>query len=200
MSKLFFSLLFTVFAVAAQAGNPGNGATFKVNVNESSIGWTAQKVTGKHNGTVSIKEGSLEINDGVLTGGTFIMDMTSISVSDLEGNGKTKLEGHLKSDDFFGVETFPTATLVITDTKSKGDGNYDITADLTIKGITNPIKFSAIVKPQGNTFTASSTITVDRTLYNVRYGSGKFFQDLGDKAIYDEFELNVTLVTEELKS
>jgi len=197
MSKLIFSLLFTASFVAAHAGNPDQGNTVKVNTTASTIVWTAKKVTGKHNGTVTIKEGHLDINDGVLTGGSFVIDMTSITVTDLQGGGKAKLEGHLKSDDFFSVETFPTATLVITEAQAKGDGNYDIKADLTIKGITNPIQFSAVVKPEGNLIKATADIKVDRTLYDVRYGSGKFFSNLGDNMINDEFELAVSLVTGE---
>lgn len=197
MSKLILSLLFTASFIAANAGNPDHGNTLKVNTIESTIVWTAKKVTGKHNGTVAIKEGHLDINDGILKGGSFVIDMTSITVTDLQGGGKAKLEGHLRSDDFFSVETFPTATLVITEATSKGDGNYDIKADLTIKGITNPIAFSAIVKPEGKLIKATADIKVDRTLYDVRYGSGKFFKDLGDSMIYDEFELAVSLVTGE---
>ena len=197
MSKLILSLLFSASFIVAQAGNPDQGNIVKVNTTESTIAWTAKKVTGKHNGTITIKEGHLDINDGFLTGGSFVIDMTSITVTDLQGGGKAKLEGHLKSDDFFGVETFPTATLVITEAKAKGDGNYDIKADLTIKGITNPIEFSAIVKTDGNLIKATADIKVDRTLYNIRYGSDKFFNDLGDSMIYDEFELAVRLVTGE---
>ncbi|HUR30023.1 MAG TPA: YceI family protein [Saprospiraceae bacterium] len=197
MKKLFFSILFTISVIAVNAGNPGNGVPIKVKPSESAIAWTAYKVTGKHHGLVAIKEGSLDIQDGLLTGGSFVIDMTSISVSDLQGNGKAKLESHLKSDDFFGVEQFPTATLVITEAKSNGDGNYDIKANLTIKGITNPIAFNAIINQGGNTFKASADITVDRTLYNVRYGSGKFFENLGDATISDEFVLNVSLVAGE---
>lgn len=197
MNKLFYALLFVVFAIAAHAGNPGEGVTLKVNTTQSTIGWTGKKVTGKHNGTINIKEGSVDISDGVLTGGSFVIDMTSIAVSDLTGNGKGKLEGHLKSDDFFGVESFPTASLVITEAIAKGNHNYDIKGNLTIKGITNPVQFNAIVKPEGKLIKATADITVDRTLYNVRYGSGKFFDDLGDSTISDEFVLTVNLVAEE---
>lgn len=197
MSKLFFSFLFAVIAISTQAGNPGEGKTLKVNAGESNIAWTASKVTGQHSGVVGIKEGSITIDDGALTAGSFVIDMTSITVTDMEGKGKANLEGHLKSDDFFGVETYPTATLIITDAKLKGNGDYAIKANLTIKGITNPVEFTANVKPEGSHYKASATIKVDRSLYNVRYGSGKFFEDLGDKTIYDEFELAVTLVTAE---
>ena len=194
MSKLFFSVLFAAFAITAQASIPVSGQPIKVNTTDSKILWTASKVTGKHNGAVAIKEGHLEMNDGVLTGGSFTMDMTSISVLDLEGKGKENLEGHLKSDDFFGVEKFPSATLVIKDAKSTGSGVYNIKADLTIKGITHPVEFVANVKPEGARIKATADIKVDRSMYDVKYGSGKFFDNLGDKTIHDDFNLAVTLV------
>jgi polyisoprenoid-binding protein YceI len=122
------------------------------------------------------------------------MDMTSITVLDQEGGGKTKLEGHLKSDDFFGVEKYPTSTLVVTKTVSKGEGQYAVTADLTIKGITHPINFDAVLKLGSDRATVTADLKIDRTLYDVRYGSGKFFDDLGDKTIDDIFELNVKIV------
>ena len=104
-----------------------------------------------------------------------------------------KLEGHLKSDDFFGVQNFPAATLKITKVKAKGDG-YNVMADLTIKGITEPVEFMATVKEKDGMIHAMSDIKIDRSKYNVRYGSNSFFDNLGDKAIYDEFDLSVNLV------
>jgi len=194
MTKLFFSLLITAgMAIAAQAANPGNDV--KVNAAASTLEWTGRKVTGKHNGTINLKEGSLQIKDGFLLGGTFVIDMTTIKDTDMQGEYATKLEGHLKSDDFFGVEAFPTATLVITQANAKGEGMYDIKANLTIKGITQPINFTTQIIPEGKKYKATSNITVDRSLFNVKYGSGKFYEDLGDKTIYDEFDLKVTLVT-----
>ncbi len=194
MTKSFLFILFIAGSIAAQAGNPGDVNLLKVKVDESTIAWTGRKVTGQHNGTLAIKEGTLNMEDGVLLGGSFTIDMTSITVLDQEGGGKTKLEGHLKSDDFFGVQTYPTATLVVTEANLKGSGLYSITADLTIKGITHPIIFDAVLKHESNQIVATADIKVDRSLYNVRYGSGKFFENLGDKTIYDEFDLAVKLV------
>lgn len=195
MIKSILSLLFISLFVTANAGNPNHIETVKVNTAASVVEWTARKVTGQHNGTVAIKEGELKMNHGVLAGGSFTMDMTTITVTDITGGGKAKLEGHLKSDDFFSVDSFNTAKLVITKVADKGDGNYHITADLTIKGITNPIEFDANLKSEGDLIKATANIRVDRTLYNVRYGSGKFFENLGNSMIYDEFDLAVTLVT-----
>ena len=196
MTKLFLSLLVTfALTLTAYAGTPGDGTILKVKTDQSTISWTGKKVTGKHHGIVNIKEGSLSLNDkGVLTGGNFIIDMPTITVLDLEGNGKANLEKHLKSDDFFGVETFPTASLNVKNAKATGNNTYDVTADLTIKGITHEITFPASVSVEGKEATAKAEIKIDRSLFDVRYGSGKFFENLGDKTIYDEFELQVTLV------
>lgn len=194
MTKLFFSLLLTAsFAIAAQAENPGND--LKVNLTASTLEWTGRKVTGKHHGTVNLKEGSLQIKDGILLGGSFVIDMTTIKDTDMQGEYATKLEGHLKSDDFFGVTAYPTASLVITQANAKGEGMYEVKGNLTIKGITQPISFTTQVTQEGKKYKATSNITIDRTLFNVKYGSGKFYEDLGDTTIYDEFDLKVTLVT-----
>lgn len=170
-------------------------ATYQANVDESSVAWTATKVvSGGHNGTVKLANGSLEINGGQLKGGSFTIDMKTIVNTDLSGEWKAKLEGHLKSDDFFAVETFQTAALKITSVTSKGNGKYDVTADITIKGKTESISFPATVTVDGDQVTASAKLTVDRTKFDVRYGSNSFFDNLGDKAISDEFTLDVNLV------
>ncbi|WKK66432.1 YceI family protein [Lutimonas zeaxanthinifaciens] len=157
----------------------------EVNVETSSVTWKGYKVTGSHVGSIALKQGSLEFKDGALTGGEFVMDMTSIENTDLEGEYKGKLEGHLKSDDFFGVANYPTAKLVFNKVKSTGKNSYEVTGDLTIKDKTNPVTFEISV--YGNKATAN--LKIDRTAYGVKYGSASFFDDLKDKAIYDEFDL-----------
>ena len=141
------------------------------------------------------KNGNLTWDAGTLTGGSFEIDMNSITDTDLEGEYAGKLVGHLKSDDFFGVAKYPTSKFVITkaipqDTK----GNYKIVGNLTIKEKTNEVKFLAVVSESNGTINASGKITVDRSEYDVRFGSGSFFDGLGDKTIYDEFDLQVSLV------
>ena len=162
----------------------------QVNVEESSIVWTGKKVTGQHEGTISLESGVLQFDGKTLSGGNFVIDMTTITVTDLEGKGKANLEGHLKSDDFFGVEKHGKATFTITNASKLDDKNYEISGDLTIKNITNPINFTMVV--DGNSATAK--VIVDRSKFDVRYGSPSFFNDLKDKAIYDDFELDVKLV------
>ncbi len=158
-------------------------------VKTSTVEWKGYKVTGSHYGTVNLSEGNLIFNGDTLSGGSFTVDMTSLTSTDLEGEWKEKLDGHLKSDDFFGVESHPSASLVFTSVTASSKNSYDVTADLTIKGITNPINFTLGV--YGNK--ANATLKIDRAQYDIKYGSGSFFDNLGDKAIYDEFDLVVDL-------
>jgi polyisoprenoid-binding protein YceI len=174
-------------------------STLNVNVAESKVVWLGKKVTGEHTGTISIASGNLEFSKDQLSGGTFEIDMSTISNTDIENDEyKQKLEGHLKSDDFFGVENFPKSTLVIKKVKLESGNKYQVKGELTIKGITNAIEFPVEANIDGSKATATATITVDRAKYEVKYGSGSFFDDLGDKMIYDDFTLEVTLVANNL--
>lgn len=163
--------------------------TKKVDASKSKVEWIGKKVTGQHNGTINLKEGALVFKKNKLKGGTFTVDMTSINTTDLTGEYKGKLDGHLKADDFFGTDKYPTSKLVFKKIADKGNGVYIVTADLTIKDVTNPIKFDIAVKGS----TATTTLKIDRTKYGIKYGSGSFFDNLGDKTINDEFQLDVTL-------
>ena len=161
----------------------------EINISESTIHWTGKKVTGEHSGTLNFNSGFLTFDTGILSGGELIVDMTSLVVTDLKaGQGKEKLEGHLNSDDFFGIQNHKTAILIIKEAL-KMDGGYKVTGDLTIKGITNSVSFDLAV--DGNA--ASTIISIDRTKYDIKHGSGSFFDNLGDKVINDEFELAVDL-------
>ncbi|WP_187347470.1 YceI family protein [Flavobacterium piscinae] len=163
----------------------------KINVEKSKITWIGKKVTGQHDGTLNFSSGTLVFDGKKLKGGSFEVDMTSITVADLQaGKGKEKLEGHLKADDFFGVDKFATSTLEFKTIAAKGGDVYTVTADLTIKGKTLPVTFDLAI----GTGTARTSFKVDRTKYDIKYGSGSFFDNLGDKAINDEFELTVSLV------
>jgi polyisoprenoid-binding protein YceI len=160
-----------------------------VSAAKSTINWVGKKVTGEHSGTITLKEGTLIFKGKKVVGGNFTVDMTTINTTDLEGKGKASLDGHLKSDDFFGTEKFPTATLVIKSIGEKAANVYSVTADLTIKGKTEPVKFELNVAGT----TATAALKVNRTKYDIKYGSGSFFSDLGDKTISDDFDLNVKL-------
>lgn len=168
----------------------------KVDTEASTVNWKGYKVTGSHTGTIGVKDGQLDFTDGVLTGGSFAIDMSSIAVTDLQGEYAGKLEGHLKSEDFFGVEKFPTATYNITKVVSRGTpGDYRITGELTIKENTETVRFNANVVEKDGAYVATTGFKLDRSDFNVRFGSGSFFDNLGDKTIYDEFDLEVKLVT-----
>lgn len=186
MNTITKSILILTVAVGATAFT----TTMKkeINIEESTIVWTGKKVLGSHTGTINLKEGYLEMDGDQLTGGMFVVDMTSINNTDLEGENKGKLEGHLKSDDFFGVADHPTATLVINDATKNADG-YIVKGDITIKGKTESIEFDM---DMGKDFAATS-LKIDRTKFGIKYKSGSFFDSLGDAAISDNFELDVTL-------
>lgn len=184
--KKLFSLAVIVLFVAASA----IAQSYSVDPAKSVLKWNGKKVTGEHYGKISLKEGKFEVKDSKVVSGKFVIDMASITVEDLQGEWADKLSGHLKSDDFFGVANHPEAVLVLKESSKLVNGKAKVKADLTIKGITNAIEFDAV--QTGSEF--SAVITVDRSLYNVRYGSGKFFENLGDKTIYDDFTLDVKLV------
>tara|TARA_R110000823_G_scaffold45346_6_gene116873 strand:+ start:858 stop:1439 length:582 start_codon:yes stop_codon:yes gene_type:complete len=191
MKKTILSIaLVAVFGLTATASTPNEDEKKPVKVSESTVTWKGYKVTGEHNGSINLKSGFLEMKGKKLIGGEFVVDMTSLTCNDLEaGQGKEKLEGHLKSADFFGVDANPNSKLVFTSVKAMNENSYTATGDLTIKGITKPV--TVVVSMFENKATA--TIKVDRTKYDIKYGSGSFFDDLGDKAIYDEFDLVVDL-------
>ncbi|OEY72687.1 YceI family protein [Salegentibacter salarius] len=187
--NLFKGALASTVIVSLLSFTNVNAQEKKVEVKDSNIEWKGEKVTGSHEGTIDLKDGYFTMENGELKGGEFVMDMTSITVTDLEGEDKGKLESHLKSDDFFGVNNHPTAKLVITSVAKKSNDTYGVVADLTIKEKTNSITFDLDMDKNS----ASTELTIDRSKYDVRYGSGSFFDNLGDKTIYDNFELDVEL-------
>lgn len=166
-----------------------NAQTKKIDASKSTINWVGKKVTGQHSGTVAFTNGSLVFKNNVLKGGSFTVDMTSLNTTDLSGEYQQKLNGHLKADDFFGTEKFPSASLVFKTIAAKPNNVYTVTADLTIKGKTNPVSFDLAV----NGKSATTAFKIDRTKYDIKYGSKSFFEGLGDKTIYDDFELTVDL-------
>lgn len=170
----------------------GFAQSLTVDAANSSLKWHGKKVTGEHFGTIQLKNGGLVLENNKIIAGEFTIDMSTIKNTDIEDAGnKAKLEGHLKSDDFFGVEKFPTAKLVITSTSAFENDVASAKADLTIKGITHPIEF--YIHKEGSKFLAE--VEVDRSKFDVKYGSGSFFDGLGDKMIYDIFTLSVAIVT-----
>jgi polyisoprenoid-binding protein YceI len=193
MKKITSSLIAILIAGATFAAGPKKAENFKVEASKSKVAWLAKKVTGQHNGTVVINSGVLSVANGSVTGGTFEINMTSIECLDLQGEWKDKLVGHLKSDDFFSVAKNPTSKFEITNVAKKGEETL-VTGNLTIKGITQTISFPASISQKGNVVVAIATIKVDRTKFDIKYGSKSFIEGIGDKAIDDDFELQVNLV------
>ncbi len=188
MKKVVNSVL--ILAISAGTMSFTTPVKKKIDTNKSTINWKGEKVVGTHYGTLNFQEGWLEMSGDGITGGKFVVDMTSIVVTDLKGGSKGKLEGHLKSDDFFGVENHPVATLEIK-SASKNSNGYAVKGDITIKGTTEPVTFDLVANEDGS---HSAKLVIDRTKFGIRYGSGSFFDNLGDKTINDNFELEAKLV------
>ena len=183
-------LLFTTFALTIFLFSNVYSQTSKVNVEKSKVHWLGKKITGQHDGFIKISSGSIEFKEGNITNGEFVMDMNSITCSDLEDeNYNKKLVDHLKSDDFFGVKKFPKAKLVITKASKFTNDKCSVEGNLTIKGKTELIKFDVNKKKD----VYSAVMKVDRSKYDVRFGSTSFFDSLGNKAIDDIFTLTIDL-------
>lgn len=167
-------------------------------VEGSTIEWVGKKVTGQHNGSIAVANGEIKVEDNAITAGNFTINMKTIKVLDTPADNEynIKLTGHLNSPDFFNTDSFPTADFAITKVaalENNAEANHIVYGNLTIKGISQEISFPAMVNITDNALTAKANFSIDRTLWNVRYGSGKFFEDLGDKTINDEFELSLDL-------
>lgn len=172
------------------------GSSLKVDTEKSSLKWFASKVTGAHDGAVQLKSGDLKVEGNKLVGGKIIIDMNTISVRDIEDpKYNAKLKGHLESPDFFEVEKFKSAVLDIVKVEPLKDGQHQITAKLMIKGYINEVTFPAKIKMVGKQMSAQAEITIDRTLWKIKYGSASFFKGLGDKAINNEIKFQVDLIT-----
>lgn len=166
--------------------------TYKVDATQSTLTWVGKKLTGSHNGTIGLQSGNLLFDGKKLTGGNFVINMTTIKDADKS----ERLEGHLKADDFFGTEKFATSTFVIKKVVAASADAVNVTGDLTIKGVTNSITFPATVvwNADGSIAATADKVIVDRTKYGIKYRSKGMFPDVGDKMIYDEFELAIKLV------
>lgn len=163
-----------------------------VDLNKSKIEWIGRKVGGKHNGFIAIVSGTVETDGKMMTGGSFVVDATSMTDADISNKKENNwLMGHLKNN-FFEVTKYPKATFVITSITPEGN-NFTVVGKLTIKDISQEIKFPAIINTTATSVNATATIRINRHNFNVDYGAG-FVKRLADQAIKDEFELNVTLV------
>lgn len=168
---------------------------YSVDTKATTTNWVGKKVTGQHNGKIHLSKGTINAEQGAITSGTVEFDMTSITNEDLaDKEWNDKLIGHLKSDDFFGVEKFPTAKFEITKVTAQKDNDFNVTGKLTIKGITEELTFPAKIKMDDKKMVVIAKILVNRTKYGIKYNSASFFDSIGDKAIDDNFELDVDLI------
>ncbi|MDP1728211.1 MAG: YceI family protein [Bacteroidota bacterium] len=209
MKKYIFMLTVTGLGISVFAAPPvkklkkTTEINYQVDAAASSLKWNAKKVTGEHSGTLNFGSGTINIINNTLVGALITIDMNTMDVTDLKGEYHDKLVNHLKSDDFFSVQKFNTAVLKVKSAKAiKGDfaDNYMIVADLTIKGITKEITFPAIVVINKNQVIVNTEFDIDRTDYDIKYGSGKFYENIGDKAIMDKFNIKVRIIANKLIS
>ena len=169
--------------------NLSNDEVIPVNTSKSTVKWKGEKVTGFHEGIISIKTANLTFDNDILTGGEVIIDMSTINCTDLSGPYKNKLEEHLNSDDFFNVLDYPVSKLKITKCSKVNENKYNVVADLTIKEITKSVEFETELINN----VATANLNIDRTKFDIKYSSESFFKNLGDKMIYDNFSLTVNI-------
>jgi polyisoprenoid-binding protein YceI len=185
----------TLFTIAIAAFTFMSQATysqefFKVNVENSTLNWKGYKPTGTHNGTITLASGNIVLKNNKITGGNFVADMGTI----IDSEGSAKLEGHLKSEDFFEIAVYPTSKFEITEIANKGE-KIQVTGNMTIKGITKQLTFPASLKVHNdNMILTSDTFQINRADFNVKFKSKTFFNDLKDKFVNDEFDFQVTII------
>ncbi len=194
MKKIFLSAVLSIFTLFAFSNSPHIDRV-RVDNQKSTIKWIGSKIAESHEGLISIQNGVLLINHGTLVGGDITIDMSSIQTTDMSDKYNKKLDSHLKNEDFFDVEKHPVSTIKITKATKTEANNYQIVADLTIKGITHSITFDAEVNIRKIAFFAKAKIKIDRTKWDIKYKSGNFFKDLGDKVILDEIEFEINLLS-----
>ncbi len=213
MKKLLIPALFALAVLgaapvaSAQKMNSAKMATkaptYAVQPQLSTLGWEGKAVTHGHNGTISFTSGELLVKGNALVGGTVTVDMKSLKATDIkDAESQGKFVGHMTSDDFFGVEKFPTSTFKITSVApikgaAKDADNATITGEMTIKGVTQTISFPAKVGVKDGVAAASGKVKIDRTKFGLKYGSKSFFDSIGDKAINDDFDLTFNVIAKQ---
>jgi polyisoprenoid-binding protein YceI len=186
------TLLAAVFAVSTMGA--AFAQTYKVDPAASKVTYVGKKVTGEHTGNVNVKSGNLIVDGDKLTGGEVVVDMNSLTSTDLtDKDYNAKYVGHMKSPDFFNTEKYPESKLVIKNSK-KTDKGLEVNGDLTMIGQTQPVTFVITDwKKTDSMVSGKSNLTLNRTKWGLKYGSASFFKSIGDKAINDEFTLAVDL-------
>ena len=201
MKQLLYAGALLLAPVLAFAGGNDDAPTrYQVDAKSSTVTWEGTKVTGAHNGDIAISNGMITVSDGLISAATVIIDMTTINTLDLDGGAKESLDGHLSSDDFFGVETYPTAQFELLKLNPLRGGengaNFSATGKVTIKGRTDEVTFPVKVDMSNGGARISGEMILDRSQFDVRFRSKSFFdaKKLGDKLIYNDFTIGFELV------
>ena len=207
ISQIFIIILFVINGCGQKKDNSSstskkesltlNTGSYTINLSKSKLLWTGKQVsTKKHYGTINIKKGGIQVTDKGFINGDIEIDMLTINTTDIKGRGKENLDGHLKGPDFFDVMEHPVAYLKFQGNQNNyQNGELKFEGELTIKNITHPLSFNSKIENIDDKLNANAEVIFDRSLYDVRYGSGKFFDNLGDRLIYDEISLDVLVVT-----
>lgn len=192
--KKVIALSAALLMVTASFATEGKGS-LKVKAEKSTLIWTGKKITGSsHSGTIAVQSGSIDLQDGMIAKADIIIDMMNMTCTDdMEQQYKDKLIGHLQSEDFFNTDAHKTATFKLTEFKRGKRNIYNVTGELTIKGITKEISFPATVNVTDGNVTVDAEVSIDRTKWDVHYGSGSIFDGLGDNAILDNVDINIHL-------
>ncbi len=186
----------TIVPAKTAAADPA----YKLQPQLSTLGWEGKAVTHGHMGTMNFSSGELLVKGSTIVGGTVVVDMKTMKATDIkDAESQGKFVGHMSSDDFFGAEKFPTSTFkIVSVTPIKGAAkdadNATIAGDMTIKGVTQRISFPAKVGVKDGVAAATGKVTIDRTKFGLKYGSKSFFESIGDKAIYDNFDLTFNVI------
>ena len=199
-------IIFTLFSGCENSNSKKNIANTKqivvpkglynIDIENSLIKWIGRTPVKSHDGTINVFEGTFTVDDRGVLNGKVIIDMNSINCTDLSGGGKSNLEGHLKNDDFFSVNNYPTSTINLSSNLKIENGMINFNGNLVIKGITQPISFkSNLEKTNSGKYLAKSSFSFDRSLYDIKYKSTSFFDDLGDKFINDNIEIEIDILT-----
>lgn len=193
MRTLVLIIIFQLLLGEAIGQSKGD-ETLVVDTQRSKLEWTGKKLGGEHYGEIFLSGGQLIFKKGKLVGGSFEIDMTSINCLDItDPKSNKRLVDHLKSEDFFSAVRFPKSTFKIAKVQSKSQNEYIITGDLTIKDKTNSLEFPASIKDLGGERQADANLVFDRSQFDVKFGSQTFFENIGDKVVYDDIELKVRL-------
>ena len=205
--KILFSII--LFLVGCDSGKKSDNSnpilnqltpeagTYSLLIDDSELSWIGTELSTKtHTGTIDFTDGTIVVDSDNTISGNIKINMSTINVTDLQGRSKEMLERHLRSSDFFEVECFSEAKFsFISKSFDKLSNQISFVGDLTIKDITNPISFNATLLETSPFLKAKAVLSFDRSKYNVRFRSGNFFENLGDKLILDDIDVNIRLVT-----